>query len=77
MTDLMETDLHRVIYSKQVLSNNHIKYFIYQASSFAGAPMFQRHVGPMAERVASRTLAIWFLACYRFCALLSTAIPQE
>lgn len=28
---LMETDLHRVIYSQQPLSNEHLKYFIYQA----------------------------------------------
>lgn len=30
ITDLMETDLHRVIYSKQDLSDEHIQYFIYQ-----------------------------------------------
>lgn len=30
ITDLMETDLHRVIYSKQVLSDDHVRYFIYQ-----------------------------------------------
>eukprot|EP00941_MAST-03F_sp_MAST-3F-sp1_P005461 g5461.t1 len=30
VTDLMETDLHRVVYSKQQLSNDHIKYFVYQ-----------------------------------------------
>lgn len=28
--DLMETDLHRIIYSKQGLSIDHIQYFIYQ-----------------------------------------------
>lgn len=28
--DLMETDLHRIIYSKQALSLDHAKYFIYQ-----------------------------------------------
>jgi len=28
--DLMETDLHRIIYSKQSLTINHIQYFIYQ-----------------------------------------------
>jgi hypothetical protein len=26
----METDLHRIIYSKQPLSLDHIQYFIYQ-----------------------------------------------
>ena len=26
----METDLHRIIYSKNRLSNDHIRYFIYQ-----------------------------------------------
>lgn len=30
ITDLMETDLHRVIYSRQELSDEHIQYFIYQ-----------------------------------------------
>lgn len=30
MTDLMETDLHRVIYSKQTLTDEHIQYFMYQ-----------------------------------------------
>lgn len=30
VTDLMETDLHRVIYSKQSLSEEHAQYFIYQ-----------------------------------------------
>lgn len=27
----METDLHKVIYSKQTLSDKHIQYFMYQA----------------------------------------------
>ncbi|CEM34961.1 unnamed protein product [Vitrella brassicaformis CCMP3155] len=30
VTDLMETDLHRVIYSKQELTDEHFQYFIYQ-----------------------------------------------
>ena len=30
VTDLMETDLHRVIYSKQELTDEHIQYFMYQ-----------------------------------------------
>lgn len=30
ITDLMETDLHRVIYSRQELSDEHIQYFVYQ-----------------------------------------------
>lgn len=30
VTDLMETDLHRVIYSRQELSDEHIQYFMYQ-----------------------------------------------
>lgn len=30
VTDLMETDLHRVIYSKQVLNDEHVQYFSYQ-----------------------------------------------
>lgn len=30
VTDLMETDLHRVIYSRQVLTDDHIRYFVYQ-----------------------------------------------
>jgi tRNA A-37 threonylcarbamoyl transferase component Bud32 len=30
VTDLMETDLHRIIYSKQKLSLDHVQYFVYQ-----------------------------------------------
>jgi len=30
ITDLMETDLHRIIYSKQKLSDDHVQYFVYQ-----------------------------------------------
>ncbi|KRX06315.1 Protein kinase-like domain [Pseudocohnilembus persalinus] len=30
ITDLMETDLHRVIYSRQDLTDEHIQYFVYQ-----------------------------------------------
>jgi mitogen-activated protein kinase 1/3 len=30
VTDLMETDLHRVIYSRQDLTDEHIQYFVYQ-----------------------------------------------
>lgn len=30
VSELMETDLHRVIYSKQKLTNDHIQYFVYQ-----------------------------------------------
>jgi len=30
VSELMETDLHRVIYSKQKLSDDHIQYFVYQ-----------------------------------------------
>lgn len=30
ITDLMETDLHRIIYSKQKLTIDHAQYFIYQ-----------------------------------------------
>ena len=30
ITELMETDLHRVIYSRQELSDDHIQYFVYQ-----------------------------------------------
>mmetsp|Transcript_34694 Transcript_34694/g.51794 ORF Transcript_34694/g.51794 Transcript_34694/m.51794 type:complete len:378 (+) Transcript_34694:147-1280(+) len=30
VTDLMETDLHRVIYSKQMLNDEHHQYFAYQ-----------------------------------------------
>merc|ERR1719387_2102771 len=30
LSDLMETDLHRVIYSKQVLNDEHTQYFTYQ-----------------------------------------------
>ena len=30
VSDLMETDLHRVIYSRQQLTNEHIQFFLYQ-----------------------------------------------
>lgn len=30
ITDLMETDMHRVVYSRQELSDEHIQYFVYQ-----------------------------------------------
>jgi len=30
VSELMETDLHRVIYSRQALSDDHIQYFVYQ-----------------------------------------------
>lgn len=30
VNDLMETDLHRVIYSRQALGDEHIQYFVYQ-----------------------------------------------
>ena len=30
VSELMETDLHRIIYSKQQLSEEHIQYFVYQ-----------------------------------------------
>lgn len=33
VVDLMEMDLHRIIYSKEILSDDHIKYFLYQMLS--------------------------------------------
>ena len=30
ISDLMETDLHRIIYSRQPLSDDHVQYFLYQ-----------------------------------------------
>lgn len=30
ITDLMETDLHRVVYSRQDLTDDHFQYFVYQ-----------------------------------------------
>ncbi len=32
VTCLMETDLHRVVYSKQGLSEEHFQYFVYQVA---------------------------------------------
>ena len=29
VTDLMETDMHRVIYSRQDLTDDHCQYFMY------------------------------------------------
>lgn len=40
--DLMDTDLHQIIRSSQPLSNDHLQFFIYQASSFK--PQMQRSV---------------------------------
>jgi serine/threonine protein kinase len=36
ISELMETDLHRIIYSRQELSDDHIQYFVYQVR--VGAP---------------------------------------
>lgn len=33
MTDLMDTDLHKIIYSRQKLSEDHIQYFVYQVQT--------------------------------------------
>jgi hypothetical protein len=33
--ELMETDLHRVIYSRQKLTPEHIQYFLYQVRATA------------------------------------------
>jgi mitogen-activated protein kinase 1/3 len=30
--ELMETDLHRIIYSRQTLTIDHVQYFIYQVA---------------------------------------------
>jgi len=30
VSDLMETDLHRIIYSRQELTDDHVQYFVYQ-----------------------------------------------
>ncbi len=35
VTELMETDLHRVIYSRQKLSPEHVQYFVYQVGAFS------------------------------------------
>lgn len=32
MTELMDTDLHKIIYSRQALSDDHVQYFVYQVS---------------------------------------------
>ena len=32
--DLMDTDLHQIIRSSQPLSNDHLQFFIYQASLY-------------------------------------------
>ncbi|CAK4251980.1 unnamed protein product [Aphanomyces euteiches] len=36
ISDLMETDLHRIIYSRQPLSDDHIQYFLYQCYPASG-----------------------------------------
>lgn len=35
VSELMETDLHRVVHSRQDLTSDHISYFLYQASTTA------------------------------------------
>jgi hypothetical protein len=32
VAELMESDLHRIIYSKQQLSEDHVQYFVYQVA---------------------------------------------
>ena len=39
VTDLMDTDLHHVISSKQELSDDHVQYFLYQLIAGAAASM--------------------------------------
>jgi mitogen-activated protein kinase 1/3 len=50
VSELMETDLHRVIYSRQRLSLEHIQYFLYQvcvaAAVFPPCARRQRSQGP-------------------------------
>ena len=50
ITELMETDLHRIIYSKQKLTDEHVQYFLYQilrALKFLhSASVIQRDIKP-------------------------------
>ncbi len=61
----METDLHRIIYSRQDLSIDHMQYFIYQACDGGGS-------GGGAD-IAARAFLRGVVACLsisvrRFCA---------
>lgn len=46
VTDLMETDLHRIIYSKQSLSIDHVQYFVYQVNILPIHPHFRPPTDP-------------------------------
>jgi len=49
VTDLMDTDLHRIIRSSQDLSDDHVRYFAYQVPS--RIPILNsRHLGTESER---------------------------
>ena len=36
VSELMDTDLHRVIYSRQKLTEDHVQFFLYQVSERGG-----------------------------------------
>ena len=58
----METDLHRIIYSRQELTDDHIQYFIYQVAVYGMG-------------LGEYLIHMFMFAVARFCALSSTCIP--
>ena len=47
VTELLDTDLHYIIHSKQTLSDDHIQYFVYQVSPPQRRPQLGRPLSPI------------------------------
>lgn len=84
VSDLMETDLHRIINSSQELSPDHVQYFLYQVSrSGEGEVSKARHEEFRLEdealgsiRLASRLIAVSFWQSYEeLPAFLPSCLP--
>ena len=86
VSDLMETDLHRIIYSRQPLSLEHIQYFVYQAravravSASASARAAASPLAKAADRRCAemrRARAARALPSSRCCARSSTCTRRR
>lgn len=40
VSELMDTDLHRVIYSRQKLTDDHVQFFLYQVRMCVGLSLY-------------------------------------
>jgi serine/threonine protein kinase len=65
ISDLMETDLHRIIYSRQPLTDDHIQYFLYQVCALEAKRL-----------VRWRALPECLSSNHRSCARSSTSTRQ-